>query len=248
METGIYKIENNINHKIYIGQAQNIQRRWKDHKTHYNNESDHNYNSYLYRAMRKYGIQNFTFSIVELCLVEQLNEKEKYWIEYYDSYFNGYNVTLGGDGSGTAINKEKVIGIFNDLKNTSLLQREIAEKWGMSEEMVQGINTGRYWHRDIEYPIRKQFRRPQNHCIDCNKEITYTATRCPTCEAKRRKRVFTDEERATLKEQIRKYSFLELSRMYGYNDNTIRKWCMNCNLPYKKREIQKYTDEEWEKI
>ena len=46
--------------------------------------------------MRKYGIENFTFSVIEECSQEQLNEREIYWIEYYDTYKNGYNSTLGG--------------------------------------------------------------------------------------------------------------------------------------------------------
>ena len=46
--------------------------------------------------------------------------------------------------------------IFNDLKTTDMYHREIAEKWNISQEMVQGINTGRYWHIDSEdYPLQK---------------------------------------------------------------------------------------------
>ena len=45
----------------------------------------------LSRAFRKYGINNFSFEIVEECSKEELNKKEKYWINYYNSFFNGYN-------------------------------------------------------------------------------------------------------------------------------------------------------------
>jgi len=50
----------------------------------------------LYKAFNKYGIENFTFEEIEQVDNSILDEREKYWIEYYDSYFNGYNSTLGG--------------------------------------------------------------------------------------------------------------------------------------------------------
>lgn len=46
--------------------------------------------------MNKYGISNFTFEIIEECDKQSLNEREIYWIEYYDSFHNGYNMTIGG--------------------------------------------------------------------------------------------------------------------------------------------------------
>ena len=52
------------------------------------------------------------------------------------------------------IYKEKIIGVINDLLNTNMLHREIAEKWNISTEMVQGINTGRYWYQENKnYPL-----------------------------------------------------------------------------------------------
>ena len=98
---GIYKIENLINGKIYIGQSINIERRWSYHRSScvYNDISKQCYNYPLYRSFRKYGIENFDFSIIELCEKEQLDEKEKCWINFYKSYINGYNLTLGGQGT-----------------------------------------------------------------------------------------------------------------------------------------------------
>jgi len=51
--------------------------------------------------MRKYGIDNFSFEVIEECSLEELNDKEKYWIKYYDSHnsSNGYNLTDGGNTS-----------------------------------------------------------------------------------------------------------------------------------------------------
>ena len=132
---GIYKIENLINHKIYIGQSTNIERRWRDEKRCAFIEEDKSYNYPLSRAFRKYGIDNFSFEILEECPKEKLNDKEKFWINYYNSFFQGYNQTFGGNQI-SLTPKENIIGIFEDLKNTTLTHSEIAKKWNISTEMV----------------------------------------------------------------------------------------------------------------
>ena len=97
---GIYKIENLINHKIYIGKSNNINKRFEDHKRLAYYTSSPAYNYPLYKAIRKYGINNFDFSIVEECAEKELENKEKYWINYFDSYGEkGYNQTPGGEGA-----------------------------------------------------------------------------------------------------------------------------------------------------
>lgn len=92
---GIYKITNNINKHCYIGQSIHIEKRWEEHKNKYNWQRESN--KLLYLAFQKYGLENFTFEIIEECNQEQLNIKEQYWIDYYDSYKNGYNLTCGGE-------------------------------------------------------------------------------------------------------------------------------------------------------
>lgn len=248
MTCGIYKIENLVNHKIYIGQSSNIEKRWVKHKSSAQNPTDHSYETPLYRSFRKYGINQFDFSIIEECKVNELNDKERYWINYYDSFFNGYNLTLGGDGSGTEIKKDKIIGIFQDLSTTNLLQREIAEKWDISEEMVQGINTGRYWKRDnINYPIRKPKQQAQHYCIDCGKPIDRQAIRCVECSHKAQRKV-ERPSREELKNLIRTTPFTHIAKKYGVSDKAIVKWCISENLPKKVSDIKKYSDEEWEKL
>ena len=93
MEKYIYKITNKINNKCYIGQTSDYKRRFQEHKMKgYGNEN----NKLLYYAFDKYGIDNFTFEIIE-DKTPLYNEREKYWIKYYDSFENGYNMTEGGD-------------------------------------------------------------------------------------------------------------------------------------------------------
>lgn len=98
MSSGIYKITNKINNKIYIGCSKNIEYRWIAHKSESILEQYPPYNYSIHKAFRKYGIDNFNFEIIEIINDEtQLFTKEKYWIKYYDSYHNGYNETEGGD-------------------------------------------------------------------------------------------------------------------------------------------------------
>ena len=100
--TGIYKITNLDNGKMYVGQAVDINRRWKDHKRLLN-KNQHG-NSHLQSSWNKHGENKFDFSIIELCNENELDEKEIYWIDRLRTYHgfvdcNGYNNTLGGQGT-----------------------------------------------------------------------------------------------------------------------------------------------------
>ena len=90
---GIYKVTNKVNGKVYIGQSVDIGRRWRQHMTA---EDD----IYFHKAIQKYGVDNFIWEVIEKCKKSELDERESYWIEYYDSYNKGYNCTKGGDGFG----------------------------------------------------------------------------------------------------------------------------------------------------
>lgn len=94
----IYKIYNDTNDKVYIGQTHaTIEERFKQHLKKVNSIDRSTYP--LYNAMRKYGIEHFYIEQIEEVDDEDLNTREIYWIKYFDSYNNGYNATLGGDGS-----------------------------------------------------------------------------------------------------------------------------------------------------
>ena len=87
---GIYMYENKLNHKKYIGQSVNIERRKKEHLNYpspYSKFDNH---------LSKLGEDNFIFSILEECEIRELDEKEKYWIKYYNSIQEGYNLICGG--------------------------------------------------------------------------------------------------------------------------------------------------------
>ena len=103
----IYKITNLVNGKEYIGQTSlSIQERFKQHihdasKEYYNNRP-------LYNAINKYGVENFIIEKLEECSPQEVNQKEIEYINKFNTYSNGYNATLGGEGS-SIIDYNKVL-------------------------------------------------------------------------------------------------------------------------------------------
>ena len=94
---GIYKITNKANGKIYVGQSIDIEERWKQHRWKAFNCNEVGYRSAIHAAMRKYGLDNFDYEVLELCAAEELDEKERYWISLLDCIIpNGYNILSGG--------------------------------------------------------------------------------------------------------------------------------------------------------
>lgn len=93
----------------------------------------------------------------------------------------------------------------------------------------------------------KQYKKKQNYCIVCGKEISNRANYCVDCYsiAQRRQQ---RPSRNVLKELIRTTSFLQIGLQFNVSDTTIRKWCKDMNLPYKSTEIKKYNDQEWSLI
>ena len=94
MKGFIYKITNKINGKSYIGKTTfSIQKRFQEHLN--DSLKERNEKRPLYDAIRKYGKENFFISLVEECDINNLSSREIYWINYYDTFSNGYNATIG---------------------------------------------------------------------------------------------------------------------------------------------------------
>ena len=85
---GIYKITNLKNGKVYIGQSQNMYERWNQHRTAL--KSGHHPNRDMQKDWNK-SSRGFRWDVVEYCSLNELNEREKYWIDKYNSIEEGYN-------------------------------------------------------------------------------------------------------------------------------------------------------------
>lgn len=125
MDSGVYYIKNLINNKIYIGQSKNVKDRLSRHKSKLKYKKHEN--SYLQRAVNKYGIDNFEFKIIEFVDFEILDEREIYWINFYNSTLrsNGYNIEGGG------------------VKNKEVSEEMRINKLGMKNPMYGKHHTGK---------------------------------------------------------------------------------------------------------
>ena len=139
---GIYKVTNKINGKVYIGQSVDIGRRWHQHMTA---EDD----IYFHKAIQKYGVENFEWEVIEQCKKKDLDEREIYWIEYYDSFNNGYNCTKGGGGCNGAPLHQCSGEANSNWKGGISLDPEYSKQWyevnkeKMKEKMKKYYKTNK---------------------------------------------------------------------------------------------------------
>lgn len=184
---GIYKITNNINKKVYIGQSIHIETRIKEHFWKATCEKDISFNSILHQAIRKYGAENFSWEVLQECSVNEIDELEKHYIDKYNSISpNGYNILTGGQKNRATPSYCKICG----------------------------------------KPILTKSR----YCISCGHKVQQTCER---------------PSREEFKKMIRTECFTTLGKRFGVSDKAISKWCKAYNLPYRKKDIKEYSDEEW---
>ena len=180
-EFGIYSITNTCTGDMYIGQTVvSFEERWNKHKKRLRN--NRHYNSMLQRAFNKYGEEAFIYKIIHLCdELDDLNELEKYYIKKYDTYNNGYNLTLGGEGY--VIKNEEVMNeirkkaresarskskfTIKQIENVKIMLskpseliqnlkiKDISEKTGVKKSVVYNILKMRSWV-DVREDLNEQ--------------------------------------------------------------------------------------------
>lgn len=130
----IYKITNQLNGKSYIGKTlkSSIEGRWKEHLR--DRLRVYEEKRPLYDAINKYGPEHFLIEEIEECSPEEANEKEIYWINYYDTYHNGYNATLGGEGK-HYLDYDLIISTYKETQNVN----KTAEKLNCSRDSVKKV-------------------------------------------------------------------------------------------------------------
>ena len=171
MKKYIYKITNIQNNKCYIGQTKNYEKRWKEHK-YLLNKNKHE-NIYLQYAWNKYGENNFIFEVIEF--VNNYNERERYWISFYNSTDHnfGYNFLKGGEnppvGSHRTLTDQEVLDIQRILMNGQSIQEVVSKFPQVSESQIVRINNGTAWHNEnLTYPLT----RPNPNTFT-NQEVSY---------------------------------------------------------------------------
>ena len=128
MKSGIYKIVNLVNNKVYVGSALNIKDIWKKHQRDLANNKHHSIK--LQRAWNKYGIDNFKFEIIEECDKNILIKQEQYYIDLLDSFNKGYNCcSIAGSRLGTKASYETKIKMSKSrMGNTNCKGKIFSQK------------------------------------------------------------------------------------------------------------------------
>lgn len=122
----IYIIRNRVNNKVYVGQTKvSIKLRFQNHLS----AARHGKDYVIGKAIRKYGEENFYVELLEECLASELNDREKYWIKFYNSANNkfGYNMSIGGcvNRKPTQIDKDLVLRLFKEGNSSSSIAKII---------------------------------------------------------------------------------------------------------------------------
>lgn len=166
--------ENKLNGKKYIGQSTNIERRKSEHLKYPSKFSRFD------MELQAIGEDGFNFIVLEECTSDELDEREKYWIKYYDTINNGYNLTPGGQtyrGEENPLAKltdNQVKEIIKLLEQHTLTNKEIAELYHVHLNTIDGINRCKNWthlhnyKKNIRQENLDKLERPHNSFAGVN--------------------------------------------------------------------------------
>lgn len=223
---GIYKFTNLINGKCYIGQSIDIEQRRLAHLSGVKNSNNAEYDTQLHQAIRKYGIENFSFDVLVEIKSEGydkilLNHLEKYFIEKYNSFKAGYNATPGGDSNnpektkgennGRALLTVKDVEYIRECYNAHIPFREIQKEYENHPITTRGLQ--KIWYFETWKDIKPEYNTPENKYWHSHQaKANYTS-------------VARDNKRHFTKEQI-----LQFREDYYKNNLTIREIQIKYNL------------------
>ena len=198
---GIYKYQNTLNGRCYIGQSINLEQRRSAHKSSAFNEKSRDYNSQFHQAIRKYGLEYFDYEILEEISPadfshELLNELEIYYIKKYDSYHNGYNATPGGDNipnraqkgekNGRALLTEMDVRYIRECYNNHITFREVYAQY---KDKISKRGLQKIWWFDTWKNIHPEYHNEENRYWH-----SHQAKALPSEMASQNFRKFTSEQ------------------------------------------------------
>ena len=143
MNSGIYKITNNLNHHFYIGQSIHIQKRWKEHKKSFMETKKHY--TVLQKAFHKYGFENFSFEVIEECEPDKLNEREMFYIATLKPE---YNMNMGGTGNKGYVVSDETKNLLRLLGRNQWASYDEQKRKTIIEKQLTGPRKGN--HRSEE--------------------------------------------------------------------------------------------------
>lgn len=258
---GIYKIENLINGKVYIGQSVHIERRWQEHCMD-------SAQSIISSAIKKYGVENFSFEVLKECAVEELDELEKAYIKEYDSLVPfGYNVDSGGSSNHTSFviyDSVEFQQIVDEIKNSKLTFEQIGEKHGLCRRTITRINKGQVHFNENEvYPLRpfplvgpKGVREKKVPCIPKNAHLckycgklttnkTYCSRECQVKDTSPMEILTDSLTKEVLIKEIREHGYSNTAMNHGTCVKSIKKLCKQYGIPTYKKDFFAWYEEQF---
>lgn len=188
----------------------------------------------------------FTFAVSSINNYNGVRKDYHGEIDYFYTYFKkqGYLIPIDKVGKGT-----KTLRLEN---RTNIHNPSITWAKDYKIEVILGelANCELINAEDVK---NNKIVESNYHCIDCGVPITNRAIRCRTCNSKYCKEIGVYKtfdptlypSREELKDMIKNKSFVQIGAMYGISDNAVRKWCKKFKLPYTKKEINNFSEEEW---
>lgn len=228
-QSGIYMVINLINNKQYIGQSVNIKQRFlSNHQYDFKNPNNSSYNSKFYKALRKYGWENFAVIVLELCDKNKLDKREIYYIQKYDTFKNGYNSTTGGQNWSPNIHsKEAELKRKNTRDKNNSLKSENHPRAKLTNEEVILIRK-RYINGELIDSIYKDYQNLYSSKETFKRIVlgyTYKDAGCiPQQEHIRHtnSKLTADQVRNIRKEYEKgKISYAKLGKKYGISGTAI---------------------------
>jgi group I intron endonuclease len=220
---GIYKIINPKN-KIYIGQSTNINIRFNSYKK----LQRCNQQKKLYNSLKKYGPENHIFEILEECSLEQLNEREIYWIKFFDSFKKGLNLTEGGEGvKGYKRSKiqnskhsEKMTGRIKTIEQKNKIANSLKGKnkpLGFGEKLSNSIVKSKT--NKIYMQEEKSYKNP-NHYLAGKKRPEWVKEKIKQGMEKNKKPTKPE----TIEKMRKNKPNIKAVLQYDLNNNFIKEW------------------------
>ena len=167
----IYCYTNKINQHKYVGQTNNYRRRIREHHSCAFNKKASSFNDLIHKKIREYGEANFQITILETLYndeIEEVNQREIYWIEKMQSHCStglGYNISRGGGrrGYSSILSDEELMNLKEDIKK-GIPYYEIENKYNISASFISSINNGIYFRDNEEkYPLYKYYKADEDY-------------------------------------------------------------------------------------
>lgn len=230
--------QNLINEKVYVGQSINIQERYYQHISDAKNRAKYP----IDLAIQKYGIDNFSFEILEECSTDLLDEREIYWISFFDSYNCGYNATPGGhalrgeDHPRSVLSQDQVWKI-RELYNQHITRSKVFEMFkdtGITERGFLKIWNCETWldvHTDVYTPENKAWHKVQTgHSED---QLGLSSLQ---------RAIKQEEINEMVKDYNRGMSINAIAKKYNRDNSTVEKYIANpvqiTKVKYRGRQVK----------